>query len=143
MTVESTRRVGLTWPATGSAKAGGMNAPTLAEIEQAFQEWISEARARGCPDDTGVAVYGPDPNDYPFGRRPGHMSVQWKAADDVVGPAKSAAPRGDVHFCDTCGDTSLVATAAGASSWRMSCINGHQWLPMPGSQITVIKSRSA
>jgi hypothetical protein len=84
MTVDSIRRVGLTWPATGSAKAGGMNAPTLAEIEQAFQEWISEARARGCPDDTGVAVYGPDPNDYPFGRQPGHMSVQWKAADDVV-----------------------------------------------------------
>jgi hypothetical protein len=56
--VESTGRVELRWPITGSSghpvSPGG--APTLTEIEEAFAVWVREAKRRGCPGDAPVAT---------------------------------------------------------------------------------------
>lgn len=75
MTVESIRRVTLTWPTTGTAfdPVGG-HGPTLADVERAFHGWVTEARAQGCPGGARVHV-----DRYPG---PG-MLVQWDATDDV------------------------------------------------------------
>lgn len=58
--IESTGRVELRWPVSGSSghsiSPGG--APTLAEIEDAFAAWVREAKRRGCPSDAPVATFG-------------------------------------------------------------------------------------
>jgi hypothetical protein len=56
--IESTGRVELRWPVTGTtataAPGGPHDLPTLAEIEALFVAWVHEARRRGCPDSAPV-----------------------------------------------------------------------------------------
>lgn len=55
--INSIGRVELCLPTTGSATVVGLgpgSAPSLAEIEAAFIEWMREARRRGCPENAPV-----------------------------------------------------------------------------------------
>ena len=70
--VESTRRVVLHWPLHPGAET------SLADVEAAWNAWITEVRAQGCPDNARVgssmdriAIRVPD------------LIVQWDAKDDV------------------------------------------------------------
>lgn len=80
--IESTGRVELRWPISGSSghpvAPGG--APTLAEIEDAFAAWVREAKRRGCPSDAPVATFGREGNSFP---RPDLMVV-WDAGPPKV-----------------------------------------------------------
>jgi len=75
--VNSLGRVELTYP----TKFDSMELPSLAEVTEAFNAWVSEARRRGCPNDAPVFVAPHDSG------RPAwnpHLVVMWNA-----GPPKT------------------------------------------------------